>query len=88
VWILSKASEPHPPEKKSDALTMQFRQILKRIVSTKKSMGEIMKASAFALTEAKYTVGENTKHIIRENINSATIRVKAKQDNVVGVKLD
>lgn len=74
-------------KKKSDALTMQFRQILKRIVATKESMGEIMKASAFALTEAKYTAGENIKHIVRENVDSATIRVRAKQDNVAGVKL-
>jgi len=74
-------------KKKSDALTMQFRQILKRIVATKESMGEIMKASAFALTEAKYTAGESIKYIVRENVNSATIRVRAKQDNVAGVKL-
>lgn len=74
-------------KKKSDALTMQFRQILKRIVATKESMGEIMKASAFALTEAKYTAGENIKHIVRENVDSATIRVRAKQENVAGVKL-
>ncbi|KAH7836565.1 hypothetical protein Vadar_002928 [Vaccinium darrowii] len=38
-------------KKKSDALTVQFRQILKKIVSTKESMGEIMKTSSFALTE-------------------------------------
>ncbi|KAE8697418.1 V-type proton ATPase subunit D [Hibiscus syriacus] len=41
-------------KKKSDALTVQFRQILKKIVSTKESMGEIMKISSFSLTEAKY----------------------------------
>ncbi|CAI9757197.1 unnamed protein product [Fraxinus pennsylvanica] len=38
-------------KKKSDALTVQFRQILKKIVSTKESMGEVMKNSSFALTE-------------------------------------
>ena len=41
-------------KKKSDALTVQFRQILKKIVSTKESMGDIMKTSSFSLTEAKY----------------------------------
>ncbi|KAL6137235.1 hypothetical protein ACLB2K_054956 [Fragaria x ananassa] len=45
-------------KKKSDALTVQFRAILKKIVSTKESMGDIMKTSSFALTEAKYVAGE------------------------------
>ncbi|KAJ7565290.1 hypothetical protein O6H91_02G055300 [Diphasiastrum complanatum] len=66
---------------------MQFRQILKRIVQTKESMGDIMKSASFALTEAKYTAGDNIKHIVRENVQSATIKVKAKQENVAGVKL-
>ena len=38
-----------------------------------------MKASAFSLMEAKYTTGENIKHIVRENVDSTTIRVRAKQ---------
>eukprot|EP00245_Coleochaete_scutata_P017003 TRINITY_DN8136_c0_g2_i1.p1 TRINITY_DN8136_c0_g2~~TRINITY_DN8136_c0_g2_i1.p1 ORF type:complete len:252 (-),score=58.25 TRINITY_DN8136_c0_g2_i1:788-1543(-) len=74
-------------KKKSDALTMQFRQILKKIVMTKQAMGEMMKASAFALTEAKYAAGENIKHIVFENVDQATLKVRAKQDNVAGVKL-
>ncbi|KAK6127908.1 hypothetical protein DH2020_038337 [Rehmannia glutinosa] len=51
-------------KKKSDALTVQFRQILKQIVSTKESMGDVMKTSSFALTEAKYVAGENIKHTV------------------------
>eukprot|EP00249_Psilotum_nudum_P009317 c21850_g2_i1 orf=164-970(+) len=74
-------------KKKSDALTVQFRQILKRIVEAKESMGETMKTSAFALTEAKYVAGENIKHVVLENVDTATINVRAKQDNVAGVKL-
>ena len=74
-------------KKKSDALSMQFRQILKKIVQTKESMGDIMKASAFALTEAKYSAGDNIKHVVFENVGLATIKVRAKQDNVAGVKL-
>eukprot|EP00249_Psilotum_nudum_P009316 c21850_g1_i1 orf=195-1001(+) len=74
-------------KKKSDALTVQFRHILKRIVEAKESMGETMKSSAFALTEAKYVAGENIKHIVLENVVTATINVRAKQDNVAGVKL-
>ena len=74
-------------KKKSDALTVQFRQILKKIVSTKESMGEIMKASSFALTEAKYVAGENIKHVVLENVKNATLKVRSRQENVAGVKL-
>ncbi|KAL0329568.1 UNVERIFIED_CONTAM: V-type proton ATPase subunit D [Sesamum radiatum] len=63
-------------KKKSDALTVQFRQILKKIVSTKESMGDIMKTSSFALTEAKYVAGENIKHIVQENVQSAALKTK------------
>lgn len=75
-------------KKKSDALTVQFRAILKKIVSTKESMGDIMKTSSFALTEAKYVAGENIKHIILENVNTASLKVRSKQENVAGVNLN
>nr|XP_016503492.1 PREDICTED: V-type proton ATPase subunit D-like [Nicotiana tabacum] len=72
-------------KKKSDALTVQFRQILKDIVSTKESMGDVMKTSSFALTEAKYAAGENIKHVVLENVQNATIKVRS--HNIAGVKL-
>ncbi|KAI7730966.1 hypothetical protein M8C21_028880, partial [Ambrosia artemisiifolia] len=59
-------------KKKSDALTVQFRAILKKIVATKESMGNIMQSSSFALTEAKYVAGDN---------------IKSRTENVAGVKL-
>lgn len=74
-------------KKKSDALTVQFRQILKKIVSTKEAMGDTMKTSSFALTEAKYVAGENIKHIVRENVQSAALKVRSRQENIAGVKL-
>lgn len=74
-------------KKKSDALTVQFRQILKKIVSTKESMGDVMKSSSFALTEAKYVAGENIKHIVRENVSTAALKVRSRQENIAGVKL-
>lgn len=74
-------------KKKSDALTVQFRQILKKIVSTKESMGEIMKASSFALTEAKYVAGDRIKHTVLENVQNASLKVRSRQENVAGVKL-
>ncbi|GFZ05725.1 vacuolar ATP synthase subunit D [Actinidia rufa] len=74
-------------KKKSDALTAQFRQILKKIVSTKESMGDIMKTSSFSLTEAKYVTGENIKHAVLENVQNASLKVRSRQENVAGVKL-
>lgn len=74
-------------KKKSDALTVQFRQILKKIVSTKESMGDVMKTSSFALTEAKYVAGENIKHIVLENVQNAFLKVRSRQENIAGVKL-
>ncbi|KAL5703197.1 hypothetical protein ACHQM5_028317 [Ranunculus cassubicifolius] len=62
-------------KKKSDALTVQFRQFLKKIVSTKESMGEIMKTS------------QNIKHVGLENVNNVTVRVRSRTENVAGVKL-
>ncbi|KAI3970683.1 hypothetical protein MKX01_024330 [Papaver californicum] len=74
-------------KKKSDALTVQFRQILKNIVSAKESMGDIMKTSSFALTEAKYVAGENIKHTVLENVHTASLKVRSRTENVAGVKL-
>jgi len=45
----------------ADALTIKFRQILKKIVDAKTKMGSTMKTSAFALTEAKYAAGEQVR---------------------------
>ncbi|GLT31619.1 hypothetical protein SLA2020_063450 [Shorea laevis] len=74
-------------KKKSDALTVQFRQILKKIVSTKESMGEIMKTSSFSLTEAKHVAGDNIEHIVLTNVQNASLKVRSRQGNVAGVKL-
>ncbi|KAI6673170.1 hypothetical protein NL676_001076 [Syzygium grande] len=46
-----------------------------------------MKASSFASTEAKYVAGENIKHIVLENVQNASLKVRSKQENIAGVKL-
>ncbi|KMZ67676.1 V-type ATP synthase subunit D [Zostera marina] len=74
-------------KKKSDALTVQFRAILKKIVMTKESMGEVMRASSFALTEAKYAAGDNIRHVVLESVKTASVRVRSRQENIAGVKL-
>ncbi len=71
-------------KKKADALTMRFRQILKKIVQTKQDMGKNMRQSAFALTEAKYAAGD-FRHTVFDSVETATVRVHAQQDNVAGM---
>ncbi|KAK9844403.1 hypothetical protein WJX74_002036 [Apatococcus lobatus] len=73
-------------KKKADALTMRFRQILKTIVQTKEEMGKKFRQSAFALTEAKYAAGD-FRHTVLDNVEQASVKVNAQQDNVAGVKL-
>lgn len=73
-------------KKKADALTVRFRQILKKIVQTKQEMGKTMRQSAFALTEAKYAAGD-FKYTVYDSVEQASVKVNAHQDNVAGVKI-
>ncbi|XP_034383439.1 V-type proton ATPase subunit D [Cyclopterus lumpus] len=73
-------------KKKSDALSMRFRQILRKIIETKTKMGEVMREAAFSLAEAKFTAGDFSATII-QNVNKAQVKVRAKKDNVAGVTL-
>lgn len=66
---------------------MRYRGILKEILEAKKNLGQTMKASFFAYTEAQYTAGENVKHTIADNVETATVRVRSELDNVAGVKI-
>jgi V-type H+-transporting ATPase subunit D len=74
-------------KKKADALSMRFRQILKEIIDSKQGLGDKMKGSFFAYTEARYAAGENVKHTILDNVDRATIKVLSSLDNVAGVKI-
>uniref|UniRef100_A0A8C3A9L3 V-type proton ATPase subunit D n=1 Tax=Cyclopterus lumpus TaxID=8103 RepID=A0A8C3A9L3_CYCLU len=61
-------------KKKSDALSMRFRQILRKIIETKTKMGEVMREAAFSLAEAKFTAGDfrmSTKPSL--NISALTV---------------
>lgn len=73
-------------KKKADALSLRFRTILKSIVNAKEEMGKLMKESFFGLAQAKYVAGE-FRHTLLDSIDQASVRVKATQDNVAGVKL-
>eukprot|EP00096_Caligus_rogercresseyi_P015014 TRINITY_DN746_c0_g1_i1.p1 TRINITY_DN746_c0_g1~~TRINITY_DN746_c0_g1_i1.p1 ORF type:complete len:254 (+),score=124.27 TRINITY_DN746_c0_g1_i1:89-850(+) len=73
-------------KKKADALQMRFRSILKKIVDTKQTMGEVMKEASFSLAEAKFASGDFS-HAVLQNVNKAQIKVRTRKDNVAGVNL-
>jgi len=71
-------------KKKSDALTVQFRAILKRIVSAK----DAMRAASLSLAEALYVAGAPLRHVVQQSVSGpARLRVRAHQDNIAGVRL-
>ena len=75
-------------KKKSDALTVQFRAILKRIVSAKDAMGDAMRAASLSLAEALYVAGEPLRHVVQQTVSGpARLCVRAHQDNIAGVRL-
>ncbi|CAO2187147.1 unnamed protein product [Urochloa humidicola] len=75
-------------KKKSDALTAQFRAILKRIVSAKAAMGDAMRAASLSLAEALYAAGAPLRHSVQQSVSGpARLRVRAHQDNIAGVRL-
>ena len=73
-------------KKKADALTLRFRQILRKIVQAKEKMGSIMRDSFFSLAQAKYAAGD-FRHTLMDSVDQATVRVATHEENVAGVKL-
>ncbi|CAG03544.1 unnamed protein product [Tetraodon nigroviridis] len=73
-------------KKKSDALSMRFRQILRKIIEVSSLSAFIMREAAFSLAEAKFTAGDFSITVI-QNVNKAQVKVRAKKDNVAGVTL-
>lgn len=74
-------------KKKSDALLVRFRSILADILAKKEGAGEESKEAMLALALAKYAYGDNLKHIVIENVDDATLRVRMAADNVAGVTI-
>lgn len=73
-------------KKKSDALTIKFRGILRKIIDTKTLMGDVMKEAAFTMAEAKFAMGD-FNNLVLQNTDKAQLKVKTKKDNVAGVTL-
>jgi V-type H+-transporting ATPase subunit D len=73
-------------KKKSDALVIRFRKILKELKVTKLEMIQEIKKATFSLAEAKYTAGDISYAVV-ESVKNAGVKAKIRSDNVAGVKI-
>ncbi|KAF0988114.1 hypothetical protein HZS_3058 [Henneguya salminicola] len=73
-------------KRKSDALTIRFRKIVKELADAKILMGEQVKAASFSLTEAAY-VSSFFKNTVLEYSGNAWSKVSCKRDNIAGVQI-
>eukprot|EP00003_Mantamonas_plastica_P023709 TRINITY_DN4307_c1_g1_i2.p2 TRINITY_DN4307_c1_g1~~TRINITY_DN4307_c1_g1_i2.p2 ORF type:complete len:154 (+),score=41.48 TRINITY_DN4307_c1_g1_i2:107-568(+) len=71
-------------KRKSDALTLRFRSIVKEVAENKQLMGAKLKDSVFSLTQAKFAAGDFT-YAVTESVTAANTRVKMMTENVAGV---
>merc|ERR1712083_1012573 len=71
---------------KADALQLRFRMVLKKIVTTKQTMGDVMKEASFSLAEAKFVMGDFNQAVL-QNVSKARLKIRTRKDNVAGVNL-
>lgn len=74
-------------KKKSDALLVRFRSILKEILEKKEGAGSELSEAMISLALAKYAFGEDLKHTVVESVDVASLRVRMLPDNVAGVTI-
>eukprot|EP01029_Cantina_marsupialis_P010873 TRINITY_DN2454_c0_g1_i2.p1 TRINITY_DN2454_c0_g1~~TRINITY_DN2454_c0_g1_i2.p1 ORF type:complete len:202 (+),score=70.31 TRINITY_DN2454_c0_g1_i2:120-725(+) len=73
-------------KKKSDALTVRFRSMLRDIADTKIAAGDEMGNAVFAMTKATWAAG-NFRHKVMEQVSRPTVHVTLQEDNVAGAQL-
>ncbi|KAJ3272500.1 H(+)-transporting V1 sector ATPase subunit D [Terramyces sp. JEL0728] len=73
-------------KRKSEALTRRFREITSKIDQAKRKMGKVLQVASFSYAEVKYSTGD-IGFQIRESAKIASLKVKAKSENVSGVML-
>ncbi|KAJ3167865.1 H(+)-transporting V1 sector ATPase subunit D [Geranomyces variabilis] len=73
-------------KRKSEALAMRFRDIVRKIDEAKRKMGKIMQVANFSYAEVMYTTGD-IGYQVREGVKQAQLKVRAKSENVSGVQL-
>ncbi|OLY82000.1 V-type proton ATPase subunit D [Smittium mucronatum] len=73
-------------KRKSEALSIRFVDIVKKIQEAKLSMGKVIQEASFSLAEVTYVAGD-IGFQVRENAKSASYKLISKQENVSGVLL-
>lgn len=73
-------------KKKSDALTLRFRAVLKQIIKNKTLVGEVLKDAHFFYSESKFIAG-NFGPVIVQNVDKANVKIRSSKENVAGVQL-
>ena len=74
-------------KKKSDALKKAFRDIMVKILETKKRMGKDYNESLLALAEANFAAGDFSKAVFDSVGTKSNVRLNVTSDNVAGVHL-
>ncbi|EME28323.1 V-type proton ATPase subunit D [Galdieria sulphuraria] len=74
-------------KKKSDALTVRLRSILKQVLEKKNLTGDVCREALISLAVAKYIVGEDFKLHIMENVDKSSLKVSFHSENIAGVTI-
>ena len=73
-------------KKKSDALTLRFRSLLREIREVKLEVGELAKEALFAYTEVKFVARDISPTVI-QSVGNIPMVVMMNIDNIAGVKV-
>jgi V-type H+-transporting ATPase subunit D len=74
-------------KKKADALKKSFREVMLKIIDTKKRMGKEFSEAMLALAEANFAAGDFGRNMSEQVKSHSNIRLGVAQDNVAGVSL-
>ena len=74
-------------KKKSDALKKAFRDILVKILDTKKRMGKEFNEALFTLAEANFAAGDFSRNVMDSVKTKSNVRLTLTSNNVAGVHL-
>eukprot|EP01061_Rhynchopus_euleeides_P043820 TRINITY_DN765_c0_g1_i2.p2 TRINITY_DN765_c0_g1~~TRINITY_DN765_c0_g1_i2.p2 ORF type:complete len:247 (+),score=112.86 TRINITY_DN765_c0_g1_i2:407-1147(+) len=75
-------------KKKSDALVMRFRSILKVLKESKERMDDEIKAAHFALARSEYHAGDSgVAFAVQECMKQNPLKTRIRSDNVAGVSI-
>eukprot|EP00871_Galdieria_phlegrea_P005461 jgi/Galph1/5916/GphlegSOOS_G4576.1 len=74
-------------KKKSDALTVRLRSILKQVLEKKTQTAEVCREALISLAVAKYVAGEDFKLQVLESVDKSSIKVWFHSENIAGVHI-